>query len=569
MLATATLAAAGACDPAPIANPGPTLQSLNSGLLMIDEAALDEIVDGLEDRSYTLAFRRRDAADPEVKGGIDPIASNLHMQLLGHLPGDPNTIADTGAPVQRLCARLTTIITSLGDQVAPTPFARAALALALCRGLDTRIDAMLAAGGDLDQFLEREVVPALKGKRNDGDCKGYEVAAATVEFRAKGVDFTPDLAETRLTLRIEDPVLKVTEGTYQVSEGTGKKKVCVDRSLVGAKLAIDGRLDLTFHARPADHVKTLDWAQACGVKLYPYSSPQPETATIPRTLNYGSVSFTLDTRAEITHIDLDSQGLFVDWVVQYVLNHTKRINCAIAGVGKDACEHSTEAARTIPVASYGLILTSWGAVLERLRWESVNTVLRFRFDSRAGLDPDLDRLLTGLDNCPNHANADQQDSDYDGVGDACDPRTAPRSEFEDLLFYQQHKACGTLTLSETFDALKDPMIDGAITRATVQAAKDYWMAQSIKYGFDWSWVVIDEKPERMFATPDLALATAKQNLEILAKRWDMPALTLLPLKLVKVGAARRLILDPAAQLPKLTPYQQGVLELAIPDRLVP
>jgi hypothetical protein len=46
-------------------------------------------------------------------------------------------------------------------------------------------------------------------------------------------------------------------------------------------------------------------------------------------------------------------------------------------------------------------------------------------------------------------------------------------------------------------------------------------------------------------------------------------LKLIPLKLLKVGVAQRVILDPVAQLPKLTPYQQGVLELAIPDRLIP
>ncbi len=572
MLATATLATlatAGGCDPAANATPGPTLQALNNGLLQVDEAALDTIVDGLENRTYTLALRRREAAAPDVKGGIDPANSNLHMQLLGHLPGDPLTITDTNAPVQRLCTKMATVIEGLGTAVGPTPFARALLALSICRGLDARIDAMLAAGGDLDQFLEREVVPEMKGTRNNGDCKGYEIAAATVEFTVKGVDFKPELTETRLTARIEDPILKVTEGTYQVSEGSGKKKVCVDRSLVGAKVAIDGKVDLTFHAKPADHVKTLSWAQACGVKLYPYSDPQPETATIPRTLNYGGISFSLDTRAEIAHIDLDSQGLFVDWAVQYLVNHTKRINCAIAGVSKEACEHSTAAARTIPIEYVNLILTSWGAVLEHLRWETTGSVQNFRFDSRAGLDPDGDRLLTGLDNCPNHTNVDQQDSDYDGVGDVCDPRIAPRSEIDDLLFYQQYKACGFPTLSETFDALKDPMIDAAITRATVQATKDYWMAQSIKYGFDWSLVVIDEKPDRMFLNADHAFTTARQNLEILAKRWDMPALKLIPLKLLKVGVAQRVILDPVAQLPKLTPYQQGVLELAIPDRLIP
>jgi len=103
----------------------------------------------------------------------------------------------------------------------------------------------------------------------------------------------------------------------------------------------------------------------------------------------------------------------------------------------------------------------------------------------------------------------------------------------------------------------------------VQAATDYWKQQTVDYGFDWSWVVIDEKPDRMFATADIALAMAKQNLDILATRWNIAALRVLPLKLIKVGSVRRVVIDPVAPLPKLTDYQRGVLELAIPDRLVP
>lgn len=567
---TATLVANGGCDQPAVTNAGSTLQSLNNGLLLVDEAALDGILDGLENRTYTLAFRRREAADPEVKGGLDPAASNLHTQLLGHLPGDTLNVTDANATVPRLCARVSTLINTLGNAVAPTPLERDLVALAVCRGLDTTIDAMLAANGDLDKFLEREVVPNMKGSRNDGDCKGYVIAAATLDFKVKGVDLTPNLAETKLAMRIDDPVLRVTEGTYQVSQGSGKHKVCVDRTLVGAKLAIDGRLDLTFRMRGTDAVKPFPWREACGQKLYPYSPAAPETATVPRDLAHGRLTVELDTRAEITHIDLDSQGLFVDWAVQFALNHTKQIRCAIAGVGKDACEHSTEAARTIDVAHYDTILTGWGAVLEHLRWESVNNVQRFRFDSRAGLDPDHDLVLTGLDNCPNHANANQRDGDIDGVGDVCDPRTADSSEYQALLLRQQLMNCDLLTLSDTFDPLRTyPALDKATGDVMVQAAKQYWKLQARDFGFDWSVVVIDEQPERMFATQELAFAVTRQNLAVLAQRWNMPALRLLPLKLVKVGTAQRVALDPAAQLPKLTPYQQGVLELAVPDRLVP
>ena len=52
---------------------------------------------------------------------------------------------------------------------------------------------------------------------------------------------------------------------------------------------------------------------------------------MPRKLLHGQWTIDLDTRATIAHIDLDSQGLFVDWAVQYFLNHTKQIACAFAG----------------------------------------------------------------------------------------------------------------------------------------------------------------------------------------------------------------------------------------------
>ena len=566
----ASAATAGGCDPAAVSNPASTLQSLNNGLSQVDETTLDGVLDGLENRTYKLAFRRRDAVDTDRKGGLDPAASTLHTQLLGHSPGDFSSTRDATTPVPRLCAQMTTIINGLGTAAAPNAFARAALAFMLCEGLDRKLDAMLAAGSPLDQFLEDEVAPHMRGTRSDGDCKGYTIAAASVEFAVKGVDLTPNLGETRLSMRVEDPVIKVTEGTYQVSQGAGKNKVCVDRSLVGATLAIDGRLDLTFRAQAKEYVRDFAWRTLCGAKYYPYSPPAPETATVPRTLQYGGISISLDTRAEITHIDLDSQGLFIDWAVQFALNHTKQIRCAIAGVGKDACERSTEAARTIAVASYDLTLPQWGAVLEHLRWEAVNSVQRFRFDSRTGLDPDGDLIFTGLDNCPNNANPDQLDSDSDGVGEVCDPRTAPPAELRDRLILHQTKHCDGFTVSEKLHSLRtDAAIDRITTQTMVQAATDYWKQQTVDYGFDWSWVVIDEKPDRMFATADIALAMAKQNLDILATRWNIAALRVLPLKLIKVGSVRRVVIDPVAPLPKLTDYQRGVLELAIPDRLVP
>jgi hypothetical protein len=40
--------------------------------------------------------------------------------------------------------------------------------------------------------------------------------------------------------------------------------------------------------------------------------------------------------------------------------------------------------------------------------------------TRMGIDRDEDGVLDGLDNCPDVANADQADSDNDGIGNVCD-----------------------------------------------------------------------------------------------------------------------------------------------------
>lgn len=44
---------------------------------------------------------------------------------------------------------------------------------------------------------------------------------------------------------------------------------------------------------------------------------------------------------------------------------------------------------------------------------------------RVGINRDLDAVLDGLDNCPGHANDSQVDTDFDGVGDICDPTPTP------------------------------------------------------------------------------------------------------------------------------------------------
>ena len=107
------------------------------------------------------------------------------------------------------------------------------------------------------------------------------------------------------------------------------------------------RLDLGFRARASETSESFPWPELCGKPIVASMPPPAEAATVPRKLLHGQWTIDLDTRATIAHIDLDSQGLFVDWAVQYFLNHTKQIACAFAGVSEDQCERGTEAARTV------------------------------------------------------------------------------------------------------------------------------------------------------------------------------------------------------------------------------
>lgn len=559
----AALLAALACDPPPTTNAAATLQSMQSALLLFPEPRLDTILDALESRTYRLAFRRRDAGDPSRVGGLDPAASTLHAQLLGHAAGDLSGAPDQTAPLPRLCTELSNTVQQLGNLVAPTPLARALISLAVCRGIDRPLDALLGAGGDLDGFLKQEVAPAMKGTRG-GDCGGYTVDAAALEFKVTAVDLAPAGRDTRLTLQIVDPALVVTEGTYQARKsGDG----CKDRPLVGARVALRGKLDLTFRLAASAATDRFPWPEACGKRLEPYMTPPAEAASIPRDLTHDRLALAIDTRATIDRIELDSQGLTVDWLARFLLNHTKRIRCAIAGVGKDQCKRDTDAARTIEVARYDVVLAGWGAVLSNLRWDTVGPDQALKFDARAGLDPDADKILTGLDNCPSVANPDQRDTDYDGVGDACDPVAGDPKAYMTAIYQQQLAFCGVASLADTFDPRKVyPTLDRNLSDPRVVGARNFWEAQAADYGFDWSLVVAEDDPRTPLPGRDQLLQITRQYLGVLADRWKIQSLAQLPLR---IGPSKRIEIDPSARLPPLTAYQRTVLELALSDRPVP
>ena len=68
-----------------------------------------------------------------------------------------------------------------------------------------------------------------------------------------------------------------------------------------------------------------------------------------------------------------------------------------------------------------------------MRIRPMRTTTAFGDACDACLDADQDSVCDDVDNCPNTANPGQEDSDSDGVGDACEPsdNVVVNSGFED------------------------------------------------------------------------------------------------------------------------------------------
>jgi DNA-binding beta-propeller fold protein YncE len=74
---------------------------------------------------------------------------------------------------------------------------------------------------------------------------------------------------------------------------------------------------------------------------------------------------------------------------------------------------------------------------------------------RMGIDQDLDGVLDGLDNCPAMANADQADTNFNGIGDACD--AALDADGDGVVDAQDN--CPTLPNSDQLDTDHDGIGD--------------------------------------------------------------------------------------------------------------
>lgn len=185
-----------------------------------------------------------------------------------------------------------------------------------------------------------------------------------------------------------------------------------------------GLADIAISIQIDEGQSGFGWPELClGVDLWRayYPDGLPSTSwSIPRTVPYGIVRLdgTVDSRegySEQIEIDRDDltlwqkiQGVFLDWETEegpFSAQFSSNYFTVFWG-DPDEFKPGAGAATKVPSIPY---------TVYNLDIASPDT-----YTHDFLMDEDLDGYLAGHDNCPGDYNPYQTDSDYDGLGDACD-----------------------------------------------------------------------------------------------------------------------------------------------------
>ena len=101
-------------------------------------------------------------------------------------------------------------------------------------------------------------------------------------------------------------------------------------------------------------------------------------------------------------------------------------------------------------------------------------------------DDDGDGVANGVDNCPGIFNAQQIDSDGDGLGDACDPNpTKPGDKFVDVSYFDSTLGCWTPDAGANWNLQTKPgFVTTAATGVVTMTLASTAVHPTIEIGFD-------------------------------------------------------------------------------------
>ena len=300
--------------------------------------------------------------------------------------------------------------------------------------LSGQIMAQLADEGPILGQLEAILIPLLYSEfgrlDSDGslsDCNKVRLDdIGAVSIAIKNVSLVRDGAELSLHFDLADLVIEVERARAWVPT-----LWCNVFTINDCDISYPGTvLSVTLDAKPRNLRERFSWPQVWAECRYisPQSLFYPEglpaeSAEVPDGLDYGSLTVSSTWRlGDLSSPELDFDNPVTGAVVGLFMGAGNMLGSVAGAVGcvfdwvfgdGSACEPDEPDAVPLPEITYFLKFDRFA--IQHIRAASDGILFDYLVDS------DWDHVLTGLDNCPTVTNYSQTDSDFDGVGDACDP----------------------------------------------------------------------------------------------------------------------------------------------------